>query len=77
MSLSLLEIVGYFASIVVLCSFVMKDVKKLRLVNMAGCLLFVIYGIMMPTFRLGLPLIITNSAILMINFYYLYIAKKS
>jgi len=73
MSLSLLEIVGYFASIVVLCSFVMKDVKKLRLVNMAGCLLFVIYGIMMPTFRLGLPLIITNSAILMINFYYLYI----
>jgi uncharacterized protein with PQ loop repeat len=55
----------------------MKDVKKLRLVNMAGCLLFVIYGIMIPTFRLGLPLIITNSAILMINFYYLYIAKKS
>jgi uncharacterized protein with PQ loop repeat len=77
MSLTLLEIVGYFASIVVLCSFVMKDVKKLRLVNMAGCLLFVIYGIMMPTFRLGLPLIITNSAILIINFYYLYIAKKS
>jgi uncharacterized protein with PQ loop repeat len=77
MGLTLLEIVGYFASIVVLCSFVMKDVKKLRLVNMAGCLLFVIYGIMMPTFRLGLPLIITNSAILIINFYYLYIAKKS
>ena len=75
MSLSLLEIVGYFASIVVLCSFVMKDVKKLRLVNMAGCLLFVIYGIMMPTFRLGLPIIITNSAILMINSYYLCLAK--
>jgi uncharacterized protein with PQ loop repeat len=77
MELSLLEIIGYLASIVVLCSFLMKDVKKLRLVNMAGCFLFVIYGVMMPTFRLGLPLIITNSAILMINFYYLYLAKKS
>jgi hypothetical protein len=77
MDLTLVEVVGYLASIVVLCSFTMKDVKKLRRVNMVGCLLFVIYGFMMPTIRIGLPIIITNAAIMGINIYYSFIAKKS
>jgi len=77
MGLTLVEIIGYLASIVVLCSFTMKDVKKLRMVNMVGCLLFVIYGFMMPTIRVGLPIIITNIAIMGINMYYLFIAKRS
>jgi len=77
MELTLVEIVGYLASIVVLCSFVMKDVKKLRRVNMVGCLLFVVYGFMMPTIRIGLPIIITNAAIMGINVYYSFIAKQS
>jgi len=77
MELTLVEIVGYLASIVVLCSFMMKDVKKLRLVNMLGCLLFVVYGFMMPTIRIGLPIIITNAAIMGINIYYSFIAKQS
>jgi uncharacterized protein with PQ loop repeat len=77
MDLTLVEIVGYMASVIVLCSFLMKDVKKLRIVNMLGCLMFVIYGFMMPTFRLGLPIIITNLAIMLVNFYYLFVAKKS
>jgi len=77
MGLTLVEIIGYLASIVVLCSFTMKDVKKLRMVNMVGCLLFVIYGFMMPTIRIGLPIIITNIAIMGINMYYLFIAKRS
>ena len=77
MDLTLVEIVGYIASVIVLCSFLMKDVKKLRIVNMLGCLMFVIYGFMMPTIRLGLPIIITNLAIMLVNFYYLFFAKKS
>ena len=76
MELTLIEVVGYLASIVVLYSFTMKDVKKLRLVNMVGCLLFVVYGFMMPTFRIGIPVIITNGAILCINVYYLFVAKQ-
>ena len=76
MGLTLVEVIGYLASIVVLYSFTMKDVKKLRLVNMVGCLLFVIYGFMMPTIRIGLPIIITNAAIMGINTYYSFIAKK-
>ena len=77
MKITLVEIVGYLASIVVLLSFTMKDVKKLRLVNMVGCLLFVVYGFMMPTIRVGLPIIITNAAIMGINMYYSFVAKQS
>jgi len=77
MGLTMVEVIGYLASIVVLCSFTMKDVKKLRMVNMVGCLLFVIYGFMMPTLRIGLPIIITNAAIMGINMYYSFVAKQS
>ena len=68
--ITLTEFVGYLASIMVLISFTMKDVKKLRTVNMMGCLLFVVYGFLMPTLRIGLPIIITNIAIFCINYYW-------
>ena len=77
MELTLVEVIGYLASIVVLCSFTMKDVKKLRRVNIVGCLLFVVYGFMMPTLRIGMPIIITNAAIMGINVYYSFIVKQS
>ena len=65
------EYVGYLASLMVLLSFTMKDVKKLRFVNMAGCILFIIYGFLMPKFRIGLPIIIANAAIFSVNLFYL------
>ncbi|MFD1063339.1 uroporphyrinogen decarboxylase [Winogradskyella litorisediminis] len=65
------EYIGYLASLMVLLSFTMKDVKKLRLVNMSGCVLFIIYGFLMPTLRIGLPIIIANAAILAVNIYYI------
>ena len=70
------EYVGYLASFMVLLSFTMKDVKKLRMVNMTGCVLFIIYGFLMPTLRIGLPIIIANVAILAVNIYYL-VSNKS
>lgn len=66
-----IEYIGYLASLMVLLSFTMKDVKKLRLVNMTGCILFIIYGFLMPTLRIGLPIIIANAAIFIVNTYYL------
>lgn len=69
------EYIGYLASFMVLLSFTMKEVKKLRLVNMTGCILFVAYGFLMPTLRIGLPIIIANVAIFIVNGYYL--VKKS
>ena len=71
------EYVGYLASLMVLLSFTMKEVKKLRLVNITGCILFIIYGYLMPTFRIGLPIIIANSAIAIVNSYYLFKMHKA
>lgn len=76
MELTLVEIVGYLASLGVLVSFTMKDVKKLRIVNTVGCILFVVYGFMMDSLRVGFPIILTNAAIIAINLYYLFLAKN-
>lgn len=65
------ELIGYLASAMVLLAFLMKDIRKLRIINSIGCILFVIYGVMLDS----IPIIITNAAILMVNFYYLFIKK--
>ncbi|MBN8697833.1 MAG: YgjV family protein [Bacteroidetes bacterium] len=73
MEVNITEIIGYIASFVVLLSFLMKDMLKLRLVNFAGCSLFVAYGIML---QYSIPIILTNSVILMIHVYYLLKMRK-
>ncbi|TYA58282.1 uroporphyrinogen decarboxylase [Formosa maritima] len=67
------EWVGYAAMATVLISFLMKDVRKLRLVNSFGCLLFVAYGFMLDP--LSWPIILTNTAIFCINMYYTLLKK--
>jgi uncharacterized protein with PQ loop repeat len=66
------EIIGYAASLFVLLSFFNKDLRKLRIVNSVGCVLFIIYGVLLPSF----PVILTNAAILVVNGYYLFIRKE-
>ncbi len=73
LGISITEWVGYLASAFLLLSFTMKDVIKLRIINSVGCALFVIYGFMLQT---SWPIIITNGAILIINFYYLLLKKN-
>ncbi|WP_353778106.1 uroporphyrinogen decarboxylase [Winogradskyella sp. 3972H.M.0a.05] len=68
LGITITEWVGYLASAVLLVSFMMKEVNKLRIVNSLGALLFVVYGIMLQT---SWPIIITNAAIIGINLYYL------
>ena len=70
---SLTEVVGYLASLVVLLSFLMKDVVKLRMVNIVGCLLFVAYGVFLG---FSIPIIVTNIAIATINLVFLIKAKN-
>ncbi len=62
------EIIGYLASLAVLTSFLLKDITKLRLVNIVGCFLFILYGFMLA---ISWPIIITNSAIIIVNTYHL------
>lgn len=67
------ELVGYAASAVLMISFSMKDLTKLRTINSLGCILFITYGFMLAT---SWPIIITNGFILGTNLYYLFIKKK-
>ncbi len=67
------EWVGYAAMIMLMISFVMKDIKKLRVVNTIGCLLFVAYGFMIGSW----PIIITNAFITLVNLYYLLVKKSA
>lgn len=64
----LTQVSGYAAS-VFLISFLLKDQKKLRAVNLIGCIFFVIYG-----FRLDYawPIIIPNAIIACTQVYHLW-----
>lgn len=61
----MIEILGYVAMFLTSSSFLMTDVKKLRLVNIAGCISWIVYGSILAS----LPIIITNVLILGINLY--------
>ena len=47
--ISLTEWVGYLASLVLMISFLMKNINTLRIINSIGAVLFVIYGFMLTT----------------------------
>ena len=66
--ISLTEWIGYTASVVLMISFLRKNISKLRIINSIGALLFVVYGIMLA---ISWPIIITNTFILGVNTYYL------
>ena len=61
----MIETLGYVAMILTSSSFLMTDVKKLRLVNIAGCISWIVYGSILAS----PPIIITNVLILGINLY--------
>jgi len=71
LGVELTEWVGYLAMTVLLISFMMKNVIKLRIINSVGCLFFVIYGVMISQY----PIVVTNLAIILINLYYLLLKK--
>lgn len=61
--------VGIIAGVLLLISFIFKNVKTIRIINLAAAVAFIVYGILlMPN---GLPLIITNSILVCIHIYYL------
>lgn len=64
--------VGYGASLFIVLSFVLKDITKIRIVNLIGCILFVVYGVFSDYLW---PIIIPNSILCFIQVYHLL--KKS
>lgn len=66
------ELVGYLASALLIISFLMKNIKTLRLINSFGCIAFIVYGFLLQT---SWPIIITNTFIVGANIYYLYFRR--
>ena len=64
---------GYAASFFVVLSFMLKDITRIRIVNLVGCILFVLYGIYSNYLW---PIIIPNAVLCFIQGYHL-IKKKS
>jgi len=72
MGINTTEIIGYLGSAGVLFSFLFSDMRKLRMINMIGCALFIAYGVLLHT---SWPIIITNVSIVFINAYHLFLKK--
>ena len=66
------ELFGLLGSIFVLISFLINDIKKVRIINIIGALLFVIYGILINAFSTWF----LNGALILIHLYYLFIKRK-
>lgn len=73
LGISITEWTGYLASFFVMISFLMRHITTLRIVNTVGCGFFIVYGVLLDSW----PIIITNAAITCVNFYYLFINKKT
>lgn len=68
MNFGMADVIGYLASFFVVLSFILKDLKKVRLVNLIGCVCFVIYGVMNGMLW---PVIVPNVMLFLIQSYYL------
>ena len=67
MEFSLIESIGYAASLFVAISFLVKDIVTIRLINIVGCALFVIYGFSIQAY----PVAVMNTMIIVIHLYHL------
>lgn len=64
---TILELVGYAASVIVAISLMMSSVLRLRIINLIGSAAFAIYGLLIG----AIPVAILNGAIVLVNVYHL------
>ena len=64
----IIEAVGYLGSALVLVSFLMSSVVKLRIVNTIGSLIFAVYALIIRSY----PTAVMNVALVCINLYFLW-----
>ena len=75
----MIDIVGYIGMGFVLVSFLFKDIRWVRIVNMIGAVLSLVYGILsktLPTALLNGSLFVINSIYLTVSFTREHKAKK-
>ena len=68
----IIEAVGYLGSFLVLVSFLMVSVVKLRIVNTVGSLIFMIYALIIRSY----PTAVMNFCLVLINLHFLYRMSK-
>ena len=61
------ELIGYLGSGLIVASLSMKSILRLRLVGLAGAVVFCIYGVLIEAY----PIVITNLVIMGIHLYFL------
>ena len=69
----IVELIGYFSSLLVLVSFLMTSVIKLRIVNSIGAIIFTVYATIIGSY----PTALMNLCLVGINMYNLYKLLKS
>jgi hypothetical protein len=66
------DIFGYASSLVVLASYLINDIRKLRIVNSVGCFMFVLYGVAIG----AVPVVLMNVAVIGINIYFVFKVRR-
>ena len=66
--MNIYEIIGYFASFFIAISLVSVNIVRLRVLNLIGCLAFLVYAFFIDS----LPIGVTNGFILVVNIYHLF-----
>ena len=69
---TIVELVGYLGSLLVLVSFLMTSVFKLRVVNTVGSLIFMVYALIIHSY----PTAIMNFCLVLINLHFLWKMHK-
>jgi hypothetical protein len=62
-----MEILAYCGSLIIFISFIVKNIKWLRILNNVGCIIFLIYAF----YHGRTPLIILNSGVILVNIWHL------
>ena len=65
---TIIEIIGYAGSFLVLVSFLMTSVAKLRIVNTIGSIIFMIYALIIKSY----PTAVMNFCLVLINLHFLW-----
>ena len=69
----MIDVLGWIATAVVVGSFAIQDVRKLRIVNMSGSLLWMAYGFL----KQDNPIIFVNLSIILMHTYWFIKNRKS
>ena len=67
-----IEMIGIMAGLLVVCSFLFRNIRVIRIVNIFAAITFVVYGVFIKSYAV----VITNSALILIQLFYLFTMNK-